>query len=155
MKFIKILFLSLLIFNFANAEKIERLGFYNLQEILEDDNLTYKILKGCVSMNSAVTEVIRKDYPDLANEFFQTANYLYPFGILVLKKVRNIENLEAEKTYFLEINNLTDDYINFINENGKENKSFFKGTFIGDDLNFCNEIRAAIENSVSATKKIN
>ena len=153
MKFIKILFVSLLIFNFANAEKIERLGFYNLQEILEDDNLTYKILKGCVSMNSAVTEVIRKDYPDLANEFFQTANYLYPFGILVLKKVRNIENLEAEKTYFLEINNLTDDYINFINENGKENKSFFKGTFIGDDLNFCNEIRAAIENSVSATKK--
>ena len=155
MKFIKILFVSLLIFNFANAEKIERLGFYNLQEILEDDNLTYKILKGCVSMNSAVTEVIRKDYPDLANEFFQTANYLYPFGILVLKKVRNIENLEAEKTYFLEINNLTDDYINFINENGKENKSFFKGTFIGDDLNFCNEIRAAIENSVNATKKIN
>ena len=155
MKFIKILFVSLLIFNFANAEKIERLGFYNLQEILEDDNLTYKILKGCVSMNSAVTEVIRKDYPDLANEFFQTANYLYPFGILVLKKVRNIENLEAEKTYFLEINNLTDDYINFINENGKENKSFFKGTFIGDDLNFCNEIRAAIENSINATKKIN
>ena len=155
MKFIKILFVSLIIFNFANAEKIERLGFYNLQEILEDDNLTYKILKGCVSMNSAVTEVIRKDYPDLANEFFQTANYLYPFGILVLKKVRNIENLEAEKTFFLEINNLTDDYINFINENGKENKSFFKGTFIGDDLNFCNEIRAAIENSVSATKKIN
>ena len=155
MRFIKILFFLLLVNNFANAEKIERLGFYNLQEILEDDNLTYKILKGCVSMNSAVTEVIRKDYPDLANEFFQTANYLYPFGILVLKKVRNIENLEAEKTYFLEINNLTDDYINFINENGKENKSFFKGTFIGDDLNFCNEIRAAIENSVSATKKIN
>tara|TARA_Y100000590_G_scaffold110626_1_gene126134 strand:- start:213 stop:680 length:468 start_codon:yes stop_codon:yes gene_type:complete len=155
MRFVKILFFYFLIFNFANAEKIERLGFYNLQEILEDDNLTYKILKGCVSMNSAVTEVIRKDYPDLANEFFQTANYLYPFGILVLKKVRNIENLEAEKTYFLEINNLTDDYINFINENGKENKSFFKGTFIGDDLNFCNEIRAAIENSVSATKKIN
>ena len=106
-------------------------------------------------MNSAVTEVIRKDYPDLANEFFQTANYLYPFGILVLKKVRNIKNLEAEKIYFLEVNNLTADYINFINQNGKENKSFFKGTFIGDDLNFCNEIRAAIENSVNATKKKN
>ena len=153
MRFIKILFFYLLIFNFANAEKIERLGFYNLQEILEDDNLTYKILKGCVSMNSAVTEVIRKDYPDLANEFFQTANYLYPFGILVLKKVRNIDKVDAEKLYFIDIKNLTDDYINFINKNGKENKSFFKGTFIGDDLNFCNEIRAAIENSVNPTKK--
>ena len=116
MRFIKILFVSLLIFNFANAEKIERLGFYNLQEILEDDNLTYKILKGCVSMNSAVTEVIRKDYPDLANEFFQTANYLYPFGILVLKKVRNIDKVDAEKLYFIDIKNLTDDYINFINK---------------------------------------
>ena len=152
MKFIKILFVSLLIFNFANAEKIERLGFYNLQEILEDDNLTYKILKGCVSMNSAVTEVIRKDYPDLANEFFQTANYLYPFGILVLKKVRNIDKVDAEKLYFIDIKNLTDEYINFINKNGKENKSFFKGTFIGDDLNFCNEIRAAIENSINTSK---
>ena len=40
MRFIKILLVSLLIFNFAKAEKIERLGFYNLQEILEDDNLT-------------------------------------------------------------------------------------------------------------------
>ena len=152
MRFIKILFFYLLIFNFANAEKIERLGFYNLQEILEDDNLTYKILKGCVSMNSAVTEVIRKDYPDLANEFFQTANYLYPFGILVLKKVRNIDKVDAEKLYFIDIKNLTDEYINFINKNGKENKSFFKGTFIGDDLNFCNEIRAAIENSINTSK---
>ena len=103
-------------------------------------------------MNSAVTEVIKKDYPDLANEFFQSANYLYPFGILVLKKVRKIEHKEAEKTYFFEIKNLTEDYVKFINKNGKENQSFFKGTFLGDDLNFCNEIRAAIENSIKASK---
>ena len=152
MRFIFFILISLLICNFSYAQKIERLGFYNLQEILEDDNLTYKILKGCVSMNSAVTEVIKKDYPDLANEFFQSANYLYPFGILVLKKVRKIEHKEAEKTYFFEVKNLTEDYVKFINENGKENQSFFKGTFLGDDLNFCNEIRAAIENSIKASK---
>lgn len=152
MRFIFFILVSLLICNFSYAQKIERLGFYNLQEILEDDNLTYKILKGCVSMNSAVTEVIKKDYPDLANEFFQSANYLYPFGILVLKKVRKIEHKEAEKAYFFEVKNLTEDYVKFINENGKENQSFFKGTFLGDDLNFCNEIRAAIENSIKASK---
>ena len=152
MRLIFLILVSLSIYNFSYAQKIERLGFYNLQEILEDDNLTYKILKGCVSMNSAVTEVIKKDYPDLANEFFQSANYLYPFGILVLKKVRKIEHKEAEKTYFFEIKNLTEDYVKFINENGKENQSFFKGTFLGDDLNFCNEIRAAIENSIKASK---
>ena len=152
MRLIFLILVSLSIYNFSYAQKIERLGFYNLQEILEDDNLTYKILKGCVSMNSAVTEVIKKDYPDLANEFFQSANYLYPFGILVLKKVRKIEHKEAEKAYFFEVKNLTEDYVKFINENGKENQSFFKGTFLGDDLNFCNEIRAAIENSIKASK---
>ena len=38
-------------------------------------------------------------------------------------------------------------------ENGAINKSFFKGTFLGDDLNFCNEIRGAIEVSISHSKK--
>ena len=27
------------------AAKVERLGFYNIQELLEDDNLTYKIIR--------------------------------------------------------------------------------------------------------------
>ena len=135
------------------AENVERLGFYNLQEILQDDNLTYKIIKGCVSLNSAVTEIIKEDHPDLANEFFKSANYLYPFGILVLKKIKNITRQNAEKEFFFGVDNLTNDYISFMRENGVVNKSFFKGTFIGDDLNFCNEIRAAIETTISETKK--
>ena len=135
------------------AEKIERLGFYNLQEILQDDNLTYKIIKGCVSLNTAVTEIIKEEYPDLANEFFQSANYLYPFGILVLKKIKKIDVQAAEKEYFFTIDNLTKDYMNFMRKNGLINQSFFKGTFLGDDLNFCNEIRAAIETTVNETKK--
>ena len=135
------------------AEKIERLGFYNLQEILEDDTLTYKIIKGCVSLNSAVTEIIKEEHPDLANEFFKSANYLYPFGILVLKKIKNTTRQSAEKEFFFGVDSLTNDYMNFMRENGVINKSFFKGTFIGDDLNFCNEIRAAIETTISETKK--
>ena len=134
------------------AEKIERLGFYNLQEILQDDNLTYKIIKGCVSLNTAVTEIIKEEYPDLANEFFQSANYLYPFGILVLKKIKKIDLQAVEKEYFFSIDNLTKDYMNFMRKNGLINQSFFKGTFLGDDLNFCNEIRAAIETTITESK---
>ena len=137
------------------ADKIERLGFYNIQEILEDDKLTYKIIKGCVSINSAVTELIKKEYPDLAEEFFQSANYLYPFGVLVLMKINNVSQQEAEKKYFFDVDTLTKDYIDFMKVNGVINKSFFKGTFIGDDLNFCNEIRAAIETTISETRKNN
>ena len=149
----KLIIIFLFIFTPLYGEKIERLGFYNLQEILEDDTLTYKIIKGCVCLNSAVTELIKEDHPDLANEFFKSANYLYPFGILVLKKIKNTTREAAEKEFFLSVDSLTNDYMNFMRQNGVINQSFFKGTFIGDDLNFCNEIRAAIETTISETKK--
>ena len=135
------------------AEKIERLSWYNLQELLEDDKLTYKIIKSCVSLNSALTELIKEEHPDLANEFFKSANYLYPFGILVLKKIKKINHLDAEKEYFFSIDNLTKDYMNFMIKNGKTTESFIKGTFLGDDINYCNEIRSAIETTISESSK--
>ena len=150
----KILIILLLITNPVYAEKIEQLSWYNLQELLEDDNLTYKIIKSCVSLNSAVTELTKEKHPDLANEFFKSANYLYPFGILVLKKIKKINNLEAEKEFLSSVDKLTNEYMKFMIKNGKATDSFFKGTFLGDDLNFCNEIRAAIETTISESKKI-
>ena len=141
----RLIIILLLISNPVQAEKIEQLSWYNLQELLEDDKLTYKIIKSCVSLNSAVTELIKKEHQDLAKEFFKSANYLYPFGILVLKKIKNIDNKEAEKEFLYSVDNLTNDYMSFMIKNGAINESFFKGTFLGDDLNFCNEIRAAIE----------
>ena len=144
----KLLVILLLIVSPLKADKIEQLSWYNVQELLEDDKLTYKIIKSCVSLNSAVTELIKNDHPDLANEFFKSANYLYPFGILVLKKIKNINNKEAEKEFFSGVDSLTNDYIDYMQKNGVINQSFFKGTFLGDDLNYCNEIRAAIEMTI-------
>ena len=143
----KILIILLFICTPSKAEKIEQLSWFNLQEILEDDKLTYKIIKSCVSLNSAVTELIKEKHPKLAKEFFQTANYLYPFGILVLK------NKEAEQEFFSSVDNLTDDYMDFMIKNGQTTKSFFEGTFLGEDINYCNEIRAAIETTLSESKK--
>ncbi len=140
----KILIVLLFIASPLQAEKIEQLSWYNLQELLEDDKLTYKIIKSCVSLNSAVTELIKEEHPDLANEFFKSANYLYPFGILVLKKIKNINNKEAEKEFLSSVDGLTNDYMNFMIQNGVINESFFKGTFLGDDIVFCNEIRSSI-----------
>ena len=151
----KLIIIFLFIASPLQAEKIEQLSWYNLQELLEDDKLTYKIIKSCVSLNSAVTELIKEEHPDLANEFFKTANYLYPFGILVLKKIKNIKKLDAEKEFLIDVDSLTNNYMKFMRENGVINKSFFKGTFLGDDLNYCNEIRAAIETTISESKKTN
>ena len=141
----KILIILLFIASPLQAEKIEQLSWYNLQELLEDDKLTYKIIKSCVSLNSALTELIKKDHPDLANEFFKSANFLYPFGILVLKKIKNINNEDAEKEFLSSVDGLTNDYMDFMVQNGVINQSFIKGTFLGDDITFCNEIRSAIE----------
>ena len=149
----KILIILLFIASPLQAEKIEQLSWYNLQELLEDDKLTYKIIKNCVSLNSAITELIKEEHPDLANEFFKSANYLYPFGILVLKKIKNIDNKEAEKEFLSSVDSRTSDYMNFMIKNGEVTESFFKGTFLKDDITFCNEIRSAIEITISETPK--
>ena len=149
----KILIILLFIASPSQAEKIEQLSWYNLQELLEDDKLTYKIIKSCVSLNSAVTELIKDEHPDLANQFFKSANFLYPFGILVLKKIKNIDNKKAEKQFLSSVDSLTNDYMNFMKQNGVINQSFIKGTFLGDDIAFCNEIRSAIEITISESKK--
>ena len=149
----KILIILLFIASPLQAEKIEQLSWYNLQELLEDDKLTYKIIKSCVSLNSAVTELIKDEHPDLANDFFKSANFLYPFGILVLKKINNINNKEAEKEFLSSVDSLTNDYMDFMRKNGVINQSFIKGTFLGDDIAFCNEIRSAIEITLSESKK--
>jgi len=149
----KILIILLFIASPLQAEKIEQLSWYNLQELLEDDKLTYKIIKSCVSLNSAVTELIKDEHPDLANQFFKSANFLYPFGILVLKKIKNIDNKKAEKQFLSSVDSLTNDYMNFMKQNGVINQSFIKGTFLGDDIAFCNEIRSAIEITISESKK--
>ena len=149
----KILIILLFIVSPLQAEKIEKLSWYNLQELLEDDKLTYKIIKSCVSINSAVTELIKEEHPDLANEFFKSANYLYPFGILVLKKIKNINNKDAEKEFLSSVDGLTNDYMDFMVQNGVINQSFINGTFLKDDIAFCNEIRSAIEITISESKK--
>ena len=151
----KIFIILLLTINPVLAEKIEQLSWYNLQELLEDDNLTYKVIKGCVSMNSAVTELIREEHPNLAKEFYKTANFLYPFGILTLSKVKNIDREVAEKEFLISVDDLTNDYMDFMRKNGVANQSFIEGTFLGDDLTFCNEIRSAIEITIKESSDKN
>ena len=150
----KIIIILLFIATPLFSEKVERLGFYNIQELLEDDNLTYKIIRSCVSLNSAITEITKDDHPDLSKSFFETANYLYPFGILTLSKIKKMNYKDVEKEYMTSVTAQTSDYMDFMKQNGVANQSFIKGTFIGDDLNFCNEIRSAIEITISETKKL-
>ena len=136
------------------AGKVERLGYYNLQELLEDDNLTYKIIRSCVSLNSAITEITKEEHPKLSKSFFETANYLYPFGILTLSKIKKMNYTDVEKEYMASVTSQTSDYMDFMKQNGAATQRCIKGTFMGDDLDFCNEIRSAIEITLSETKQL-
>lgn len=149
----RIIIIFLLIFNTAFAETIKPLANNSIDKLLADDNLNYEFLKSCVSIYSGLTELTKIKQPEIANQFFKSANFLYPYGILSLIKLKKISRQDAEKKIFQDVDDLTNRYMNLMLENGKKNESFFKGSFLADDLFFCNEVASAIQTIVSEAKK--
>ena len=138
---IKKIFIILLFFsNYLFAQTIEPLTNYSFENIVEDNEANYKILEGCISIYSAVTELTREKYPDLGNQFSEMTETLNPYGIIALSKIQGKTYKEAENIFFNNVSNLKDQYIDEMNKNGKLNGSYFKGSFLGDDLSFCYEV---------------
>ena len=122
------------------AQNMQPLSNYSFQDIVENEEASHMVLEGCVSLYSAVTELTKNKYPELGNQFYEMANTIYPYGIISLSKINNISYKDAEKIFFNDVNVLTDKYKNEMNKNGKKNGSFFRGSYLGDDLSFCNEV---------------
>lgn len=122
------------------AQTIEPLTNYSFENIVEDNEANYKILEGCISIYSAVTELTREKYPDLGNQFSEMTETLNPYGIIALSKIQGKTYKEAENIFFNNVSSLKDQYIDEMNKNGKLNGSYFKGSFLGDDLSFCYEV---------------
>ena len=127
------------------AQTIQPLSNYSLEDLLKNDDTNHHVIKACVSLYSAIIELTRKKYPDLANQFYEIANTIYPYGIISLKKIQNISYQKAEKVFFNNVSKLTDAYIDEMNKNGKKNGSFFKGSFLADDLFFCHEVTKSLQ----------
>jgi len=150
---IKKIFIILLFFsNYLFAQTIEPLTNYSFENIVEDNEANYKILEGCISIYSAVIELTREKYPDLGNQFSEMTETLNPYGIIALSKIQGKTYNEVEKIFFNNVTSLRDKYIDEMNKNGKLNGSYFKGSFLGDDLTFCYEttkyLRLAIMESL-------
>jgi len=141
----KIFFIILFISHPLYAQNIQPLSNYSLQELLIDDNANHQVLEGCISLYSAITELTKNQYPKLAGEFYESANTLYPYGIISLSKMKKISSEEAGKLFFFNVSNLTDIYIEEMNQNGKKTGSYLKGSFLGNDLFFCNEVTESIK----------
>lgn len=148
----KIFIIFLFFSNYLFAQTIEPLKNYSLENILENDEINYKILEGCISIYSAVTELTRERYPDLGDQFFEMTETLNPYGIIALSKIQEKPYNEVEIIFFNNVTSLRDKYIDEMNKNGKLNGSYFKGSFLGDDLTFCYEttkyLRLAIMESL-------
>ena len=73
---------------------------------------------------------------------------------IVSEEIVNSGNYnDAQKEYSNSIDAQTKDYMDFMMQNGVINQSFIEGTFLGDDIAYCNEIRSAIEITLSESKK--
>ena len=139
--FIIILFIS----NPLVAQTIKPLTNYSFENTIENDEASHLVLEGCISLYSAVTELTKDRYPELGNQFYEMANTIYPYGIISLSKINSISYKEAEKIFFDNVETLIDKYIDEMNKNGKKNGSYFKGSFLGDDLFFCNEVTKSLQ----------
>ena len=142
--FIIVLFIS----NSLVAQTIKPLTNYSMEELLMDDKSHHLVLEGCISLYSAVTELTRNKYPELGAQFYEMANTIYPYGIISLSKINDISYKESEKIFFNNIETLKDKYINEMNKNGKINGSYFKGSFLADDLFFCHEVTKFLQLTV-------
>ena len=129
-KYIKKLFVILFLFlNSLNVQAIQPLSNNSIEELLMDENANHIVLEGCISLYSAVTELTKKKYPKLASEFYESANTLYPYGIISLSQIKKISYEEAENFFFNNVTNLTNEYINEMNKNGKKMEVILKGVF--------------------------
>ena len=68
--------LIIIFFIFTNplfAQTIQPLTNYSFEDLVENENANHFVLEGCISLYSAITELTKKRYPEMANEFFEIA----------------------------------------------------------------------------------
>ncbi|MBD1148151.1 hypothetical protein IDH28_04900 [Pelagibacterales bacterium SAG-MED31] len=137
-------FFFLLISFTTFGQNLTPLRNYTFDQVAKNEEVNYIIIEGCVSLYSAMTELTKKKYPDLASQFFEIANIVYPYGIISLQKIRNISSEKAEKLFFEKVSKLTIRYVDEMNTIGKKTGSFFEGSFFGEDLKFCQEVTSSL-----------
>ena len=140
-------YIFIILFLFSNvilAQTLKPLTNNTFEEVMNDEKANHIVLEGCISLYSAITELTKKAHPELAKSFFEMANTLYPYGLLSLSKIKKISSNDAEKIFYENINNLSKIYIHEMNINGKKHGSYLRGSFLGDDLFFCNEVTKSL-----------
>ena len=104
----RVFFIILLLSNSLIAKTIQPLSHYTFEELLSNEEKNHYVIEGCVSLYSAITELIKTEYPDLASTFYEIANTIYPYGIISLKDTKNLSYEDAEKSFFENVSKLSE-----------------------------------------------
>ena len=134
-----IIFTFTLIFFFSSLKANNNIP---LKEYLEQKNIEVAstqiyLLNRCSAIYAYSSAIILKTDPVNSKKFIEVANNLL-FKSVELKIIDNKEKLEnAQKRTMKEREELFNNYVKNEKKNWNKNKSYFKGSYISEDMSIC------------------
>ena len=134
-----IIFTFTLIFFFSSLKANNNIP---LKEYLEQKNIEVAstqiyLLNRCSAIYAYSSAIILKTDPVNSKKFIEVANNLL-FKSVELKIIDNKEKLEnAQKRTMKEREELFNNYAKYGKKNWNKNKSYFKGSYISEDMSIC------------------
>ena len=138
--FFTIVIFSLLFCTVLKAENNSSLKEYLIKKNIEESSTQIYLLNRCSAVYAYASAIILKSDPVNSKKFIEIANNLL-FKSVELKIIDNKEKLEsAKKIAEEERENLFRNYSKEGKKNWIKNKSYFKGSYISEDMAICDKL---------------
>ena len=139
-KFLALTFFIFIFFSFLRAEINISLKEYLKQKNIDEAATQIYLLDRCSAVYTFASGVILKTDPINSKKFIEIANSLL-FKSVELRIINDKEKLEyARKKAEKLRENLFKSYIEEGKKNWNKNKSYFKGTYIIEDMTICEKL---------------
>ena len=126
--------------NFSKAEKNISIKEYLKNKNIEQSTTQIYLLNRCSAVYTYASAIILKKDPLNSKKFIEIANSLL-FKSVELSIIDDKEKLEnAKKKAEQQRENLFKDYIADGKINWDKNKSYFKGSYISEDMTICSKL---------------
>ena len=139
-KLVIIIVFTLILSNFAKADKNESLKNYLDGKDLEKGSTQIYLLKRCSSVYAYASGIVLKSDAVSSKNFMEISNNLLfkSVELMVIEENKKLEEAQEEAE-----NNRKEFFNNYIadgKKNWEKNKSHFKGSYISDDMAICSKL---------------
>ena len=140
MKKIIFLFISLFIISFAKADTNTSLKDYLEKKDIEDGKTQIYLLNRCSAVYAYASGIILKTDAVSSKNFIEISNNLLfkSVELMVIEEEKKLE--EAQKKAEENRKQIFNNYITEGKKNWEKNKSYFKGSYIADDMAICSKL---------------